>query len=118
MNNQLYYVNNHNYSSFLENQEKFFFQKYVDYIEKYSKNEKYFLDVGCCVGTVLGLIKNTKIKKIGIEISRTSLKICKSKKLNCRVYDGEKFPFNSDTFNVVGSINVLEHTDKPYNFLE
>lgn len=113
-----YYVDNKNYSDFLETQSKHNFDKYVDAFIQYSKNNDSLLDVGCGTGIALEMIKEKGARKAhGVEISNESIKVCKKKKLNCKLYDGHIIPFEDKKFDVVGSKNTLEHTDDPIGFL-
>jgi SAM-dependent methyltransferase len=112
-----YYLNNTSYSNFLENKNRKSFEKYVSFIGKYLVSDGIFLDVGCGTGGALELIKSNNISGLGIDISRSSIKLCQKKKLNCIYFDGTKFPFNREYFDMVGSFNVLEHVDNPMLFL-
>jgi SAM-dependent methyltransferase len=113
-----YYRNNYSYSEFLEKQDINSFIKYVDFVKKYLKKEGKFLDVGCGTGLVLEQFRTYNVKAVGVEVSKTSIKKCKEKKLNCSYYDGERIPFKDGFFDVVGSFNVLEHTQNPNYFLD
>jgi SAM-dependent methyltransferase len=53
----------------------------------------------------------------GVDISNTSIKVCREKDLDCREYDGKHLPYPDASFDIVGSINVLEHVDDPAAFL-
>lgn len=118
MDHQKYYTTNKKYSNFLENQERESFRKYSDYLIKYSKAKNKILDVGCGTGIALELVRKRTIRLLhGIDVSRESIKIAKKKKLNCITYNGKKMPYDSSFFDLVGSINVLEHTDNPIYFL-
>lgn len=118
MDHREYYKQNNTYSNFLEGQEREGFSKYIDYILKYTKGEDRILDVGCGTGIVVeSLIQSSRTDVSGVDISSTSIQKCHEKKLNCEVYDGETLPFSSDMFDVIGSINVLEHTNNPTEFL-
>lgn len=109
------------YSSFLNNQDDYAFELYVEKILEYLSKKGTFLDIGCGTGNALDMLRkrgvsNSRIK--GVEVSKTSLLSCKSKGLHCKLYDGKKLPFKAKTFDIVGSINVLEHTDNPKKFLD
>ncbi len=54
----------------------------------------------------------------GIEVSETSIQLARHKGIVCEKYDGNTFPFDDAIFDLVGSINVLEHTDDPKLFLD
>lgn len=113
-----YYTHNKKYSMFLESQDRKSFEKYVQALIQYSQDGDSILDVGCGSGIALDMIRShTKRKLFGLEISKESVKLCKSKKLNCKVYDGKNIPFKDKTFDVVSSMNTLEHTDNPVAFL-
>lgn len=114
-----YYINNPKYTEFLEMQDIHSYKKYVDYIIKYQNNSKnkLFLDIGCGTGSVLELLKSTNREAIGVDISRTSIEVCKKKKLKCVFYDGVNLPFADRYFDIVGSYNVLEHIDDAVLFL-
>ena len=113
-----YYLDNNKYSKFLEGQDPSQFAKYIDLIGKYLPKKGFFLDVGCGTGSVLKALEKKSKYIYGVEISKTSLELCKKKELQCELYDGKTIPFKSEYFDVVGSFNVLEHTDNPITFLD
>jgi len=114
--NEKYYQKNEKYSNFLDNQDSQDFRKYIDHVLNLSKKNSHFLDVGCGTGVALNLLEQ-KIKCSGVEISDTSIAKCLKKNLDCKKYDGKTLPFKNESFDIVGSFNVLEHTDKPLEFL-
>lgn len=113
-----YYTNNQKYTDFLATQSNVDFQKYADFVFKYAKKKDTFLDVGCGTGIVLKMVKAKGITPYGVEVSKTSVNACKKSKLNCEFYDGKKLPFKDNSFNIVGSYNVLEHTEEPAKYLD
>ncbi len=120
-NHENWYKDNTNYSDFLENQDRHTFEKYVQKILEYIPNNGKFLDVGCGSGIALDMLRDAKIpnkRLFGIEVSRSSVAMCKKKKLQCKSYNGSKFPYKPASFDMVASINVLEHTDNPLAFLK
>lgn len=119
MDHRRYYRKNKKYSDFLDSQTKGDFLKYADYAVKYTKDNDRILDVGCGTGIAIELIKQSARRRVcGIDISSTSVQKCKQKRLECQVYDGNRLPFSDGIFDLVGSINVLEHTNDPIAFLE
>ena len=115
--NHAFYKNNQNYSVFLDRQEIVDFRKYTDWIKKLAPNAGSFLDVGCGTGKALSLLPSSGISVKGVDVSNTSIQVCKQKGLDCQAYDGQKLPFAENTFDIVGSINVLEHVNNPEGFL-
>lgn len=98
-----------------------YYSKYIKYIKKYLKEkDSVFLDVGCGNGVVLDeLNKNKYIKGYGIDISNLFIKEAKSKGLkNVYHYKGDKLPFKNNFFELIGSFNVLEHTENPERFIK
>lgn len=98
-----------------------FYSKYIRFIKKYSKsNKSRYLDVGCGTGSVLQTLTKSGYKNgYGVDVSSLFIKDAKSKGLkNVYYYNGTKFPFKKDYFDLVGSFNVLEHTDDPENFIK
>lgn len=117
-NSHLYYLENEQYTRFLDSQTPESFYKYVEVISKHMEPHKKLLDVGCGTGIVLQQLKMMGFARgVGVEISRSSLRSCKNKGLECYEYDGFKLPFEDGSFDLVGSINVIEHTQDPIVFM-
>lgn len=113
-----WYETNKKYSTFLDGQSYESYRKYVDAIAMRAQPQSRILDVGCGTGLVVSALVKLGFKwSYGIEISQTSVNVCKRKKLRCSYYDGNTIPFAIGHFDVVGSFNVLEHTDNPVRFL-
>ena len=97
------------------------YSKYIKYIKKYLPDKNsVFLDVGCGNGTVLKELKKNGYKNgFGAEISKLFIKQAKSKGLsNLAYYNGINLPFKDNYFDLIGSFNVLEHSEQPEKFLE
>lgn len=74
------------------------------------------LDVGCGQGLFLArLTKTYKVKGVGIDVSDKSIEFAKKhyvgKNLSYRVADATKLPFSNNFFNVVVSLDTLEHIE-------
>jgi 2-polyprenyl-3-methyl-5-hydroxy-6-metoxy-1,4-benzoquinol methylase len=98
-----------------------YYSKYIKHIKKYLVNKNsIFLDVGCGNGIVLNELKKAKYSNgYGIDISKLFIKEAKSKRLDkVYYYDGSKFPFKNNFFDLIGSFNVLEHTENPEGFIK
>jgi len=97
-----------------------YYLKYISHIRRNLKNKNsLFLDVGCGIGVALKALKKEGfVNGYGVDISRLFIKQGKAKGLsNLFYYKGESLPFRNNFFDLVGSFNVLEHTDNPESFL-
>ena len=112
---------NKQYLNKLDNLNISYYSKYIRFIKKYLPNKKStFLDVGCGNGTVLNILSKSNYKNIyGIDISKLFIKYARSKGIKkVYYYNGKIFPFKDNFFDLVGSFNVLEHTENPEKFLK
>lgn len=104
----------------LSSQPEAMFLKYIDVVKDLVKPNNKVLDVGCGAGNFLynasSRIKNVKF--YGVDISETSISKCNQQGLDCALYNGNDLPFPDSSFDIVGSINVLEHTNNPALFLD
>jgi len=76
------------------------------------------LDLGCGDGLLLSFLKEKGITGKGLDISEEGVEKAKSKGLNASVYDfSGKLPFQDGVFDVVVSLDVLEHLYDPENFI-
>lgn len=93
------------------------YRKYIDYF-RFKKSPKKVLDVGCGTGIVVDSLSE-KYDSCGLDIGKKSLDFArKNRKGKYFHYEGREFPFDNNTFDTVGSFNVLEHTDNPNMFLQ
>jgi len=67
------------------------------------------LDVGCGLGELLELYKNS----YGVDSNPFVVEYCKSKKLKCFLGNAYKTPFRNGMFNTVICSHLIEHLDKP-----
>ena len=85
----------------------------------YKNNKAKLLDLGCGTGLTLAVLaryfRNSTGCDIGEEEIKASKELLKLLNIKCQVvvYDGEKLPFSDNTFDVVTSIEVIEHVSKP-----
>lgn len=97
-----------------------YYKKYLKTLVGLSSKSSKILDVGVGSGTVLVKLSKKGFKNLyGVDVS--SLFVKSSKQLgfkNVRVYDGTNLPYADNFFDVIGSFNVLEHTEKPEAFLK
>lgn len=97
-----------------------FYFKYINYIRKNLRNKRsIFLDVGCGNGAVLNILKEDGFTNgYGVDVSKLFIKEGRKKGLsNLYRYTGKKLPFKNNFFDLIGSFNVLEHTQSPEEFL-
>lgn len=70
------------------------------------------LDLGCGTGVLQSEFEN-KYKNVtgyGIDVSSDAIKYCKMRGVKrATLFDGGKYPFKNETFDVVTAIDVLEH---------
>lgn len=89
-------------------------------LQKILKNKSKILDLGCGEGTRLNTLLDGKPKDaVGIDVNKEAITIAKRQypKYEFLAYDGAKLPFKNNTFDVVYSAYVLEHTSDPTMFL-
>lgn len=97
-----------------------YYAKYIACIKKYISTKKSsFLDVGCGNGFVLtSLNQHGYINSYGVDVSKLFIQAARTCGLrHIYQYDGKKLPFNNNYFDIIGSFNVLEHTENPEFFL-
>lgn len=77
------------------------------------------LDIGCGDGLLLEELKKNGVMGIGVDISSTSIDICKSRGLDCRWLDiSGELPFEDSAFDSVILTDVLEHLFQPAEVLK
>lgn len=97
-----------------------YYSKYIKFLKRYSQKRNRILDVGCGNGHVLGLINACGYSNTyGVDISKFLIKVAKKRGIkNVHSYDGKTLPFNNNYFDVIGSFNVLEHTQDPNRYIK
>jgi SAM-dependent methyltransferase len=105
----------HHYESiageFTELSNKYCNERYIKEIVKYIDGEMAVLEVGC--GTGLFLSKLRARKRIGCDFSQGLLTQFKKEDIILVQADAEHLPFRENSFDVVYSINLLEHVPHP-----
>ncbi len=89
------------------------------YIKKNDKPVN-ILDFGCGTGVLQEEFeKRFNAKGFGIDISKKAINYCKKRGLiGVKLFDGEKIPFKSESFDLVTAIDVLEHIDNDLGALK
>lgn len=86
------------------------------------KNSK-VLDLGCGIGLTLAGLAQTFNSCVGCDIGNKEIEASKEllKKLKLKApvikYDGKKLPFANNNFDIVTSIEVIEHVENPSTYL-
>jgi 2-polyprenyl-3-methyl-5-hydroxy-6-metoxy-1,4-benzoquinol methylase len=83
------------------------------------------LDVGCGLGYGLDLLSIKAAEVSGIDVDEKAIAWCRSRDLgrnpriaDLRAYDGERLPYDDDSFDVVTSIDVIEHVPDYDRFVD
>ena len=77
------------------------------------------LDLGCGDGLLLSLLKDRGIIGKGLDLSEEGVEKAKSKGIDASVFDfSAKLPFPNGAFDIVTSLDVLEHLYDPDNLLK
>jgi len=111
---------NKQYLEKLDQLQDSYYSKYIANIKKNLPNRKSsFLDIGCGNGKTLSILLNEGyLNGYGCDISKLFINQAKKNGIkNVYYYDGVKFPFKKEQFNLVGSFNVLEHVEDPEKFI-
>lgn len=82
------------------------------------------LDVGCGTGMTFAAVSQTFSNAIALDIGDLEVKATKELlkilglSRSVKKYDGKKIPFPSNTFDIVTSIEVIEHVNNPERMLK
>ncbi|KKQ49407.1 MAG: hypothetical protein US75_C0002G0015 [Candidatus Woesebacteria bacterium GW2011_GWC1_38_13] len=97
-----------------------FYRYIIDSVNRYFyRNLKNILDVGCGDGTLSVMLREeTHAEVFGCDISIRELKLAKTKGIKTKHCDLNKhFPYQTNTFDMVFSNQVIEHIIDPDHFL-
>lgn len=80
---------------------------------------KAVLDLGCNVGYGTDLLHRVAASVVGVDVSQHALADAKRRypHLDLRIYDGVALPFEDHSFDVVCSLQVVEHIPEPLLYL-
>jgi len=94
----------------IEKMRHFYFAKiFTKIVRKYQDNGR-ILEAGCGSGVYLGrLKKNRKITPVGIDYSKSSIKVAKRNCDNLVLGDIRYLPFKNNSFDMVFNQGVMEH---------
>ena len=92
------------------------YQKVEKIIRKLKKGS--VLEIGCCGGEFLELLRKQGWKVKGIEISKKAVQRARSKKIDVKTYDvNKKIPFKDESFDVIFAGELVEHVFDDVKFL-
>lgn len=86
-------------------------ERYRLEISKYAKDDKSILDIGCGTGLLLSQVKARK--RVGVDVSPRLLGQLRNNSLHLIQSDAETLPFKQGSFDLVYSVNLLEHVPHP-----
>jgi SAM-dependent methyltransferase len=116
MGHQESYRQNEAYAQFLAGWDEKFYAKYADTLRP-EKSGGRALDVGCGVGQVVARVQRAGFEAYGVDVSEPNIERARTVSARCQLYDGESLPFADEYFDGVGALNVLEHVERPEDFL-
>src|SRR6185436_12820681 len=116
MGQETYYRQNEAYAEHLANWDPRLYSKYADTL-KPSRPGARALDVGCGVGQVVGRLTEGGYEAWGVDVSEPSIAKARQFSERCLLYDGSRLPFPDNHFASVGALNVLEHVERPEEFI-
>lgn len=92
---------------------------WVGLLKKYTKDAKNILDIGCGEGTRLASILSHNQSGTGVDISETAIRLAQKQYPDIKFTQTEEniLSFKDNTFDLVYSAFVLEHTSNPEEFL-
>ena len=111
-----YYKQNEDYAEFLSGWDPTFYGKYADALVPQPAHGR-ALDVGCGVGQVVRRLDENGVEAHGVDVSGPNIAKAREVSARCQIYDGRRLPFEDNTFDSVGALNVLEHVDEPEAFI-
>lgn len=97
-------------------------RKLKQYAQLNNKSEFKLLEVGCGSGYFLRCFERwfPQCEPVGIDIDHDLIEHAQQylRKTNLIKHDGQKLPFDDDTFDVLCSLQVIEHLEDPGSFLK
>jgi 2-polyprenyl-3-methyl-5-hydroxy-6-metoxy-1,4-benzoquinol methylase len=110
-----YYRSADSYSEMLRGQQTDAFTPYIELFEQFANLNDSIIDVGCRVGTSTLLLREAGFNAIGIDVSERFLPSESGIFCTADFQNAEAFPSNK--YLAVGALNVIEHIERPKDFL-
>lgn len=111
-----YYSGNYDRTSYFSPITRKRYEELLDKFESYRRTNK-ILDIGCGYGFFLEVAKERGWEVYGVEITQKAVDTCEEKGINMFMGDISEVSFDEDSFDVVVSIEVIEHLNDPNTFL-
>lgn len=110
-----YYQTTASYAEMLRSQDLSVFQNYIRFFKKFVTPNSLVLDIGCGVGTSTFLLRENEYRATGTDVSPIFL----PKDFDdFKVVDFQNaVEIDDESFDAVGSMNVIEHVEQPQRFL-
>lgn len=100
-------------------------EAYFIALNRYMKEGDKVLDVGCGIGYGLNLLSIKAKEAYGVDVDEKAIKYCQDNILgknprlkSLQAYDGYSLPFKDKEFDVVTTVDVLEHVEDYHRFIE
>lgn len=91
----------------------------IKILKNYKNEDAVLLDVGCATGLTLAFMAKEFKNTSGCDVDQKAIKIAQKRfrkqglKTKLFVYDGKKLPLRNNSVDIVTSIEVFEHVDRP-----
>jgi ubiquinone/menaquinone biosynthesis C-methylase UbiE len=109
------------YKGYYSSSRKLNLLRYLWYAKEffYHTKGKKILEIGCGDGGIVQILK-AKNQVIAVDISQNAIKNLEEKGIKSYLIDisEEKLPFNSEEFDIILALEVLEHLKSPQNAIE
>ncbi len=110
-----YYKTSDSYAEMLRNQDVNVFSPYINLFKQFASPDSSVIDIGCGVGTSTLLLRQAGFDAMGTDVSEKFLPATKDR--FCAVDFQNAVDIPSNTYSAVGTMNVIEHVERPQNFL-
>ena len=107
-----FYETSETYKGLLSAHDEVYLRHYVELVTRYAPSRSKILDLGCGNGISARLLNQSDFDVIGTDISPLFLEEARAwenPKLRYRVCDVMELPFESDSFDVICSNELVEH---------
>jgi 2-polyprenyl-3-methyl-5-hydroxy-6-metoxy-1,4-benzoquinol methylase len=111
-----YYSENYDRTNYFSPITKKRYNELLDKFEPFRKTNR-MLDIGCGYGFFLEVARERGWEVYGVEITDDAVDACTKKGINMFKGDSKDVNFDNESFDVVISIEVIEHLNDPNSYL-